>query len=354
MSFTAYNAGSPGPDAREVRRNRDSWKPLSRSEALRACRTHPVVVMHRDSGPESAAWLTPSNRFFKSDGPYLYSALRYFQYRGSKFGVDVLTKLASAPPPQLDELEPLEAMDMSGAALSLSSPSAKKPALPSAPQAKIPSLPEIPEQPKLPELPDLPELPEIPNLPELPEIPDLPGIPNLPSLPDLALPSLPEGLAMPAFPVLPELVEKPELIPIEFRLLDGLGKPLPPTFFRVSLPDGSERTGKSDDQGFIRIPDNTQKGESKLELLDHEPAPGAIAGAASAAQTSADAKHPIEIKLVDGGGKAMPEAGYRIKLSNGQELKGKSDAEGFIRIPDNMQGGELELILTDFEPKDAA
>ncbi|GEM_PF-1869672 len=307
MSFPTYNAGSPGPDAREVRRNRDSWKPLSRSEALRACRTHPVVVMHRDSGPESAAWLTPSNRFYKSDGPYSYSSLRYFIHAGPGTEYQKEERLKySYPKTPIEALEPLDAMDMAGATLSLASPGPKQPAKPH---------------------------------------------------------------------------------PIEFQLTDAMGKPMPGISYRVILPDGTGREGKSEKDGFIRLPDNMHPGEAKLFFLSTDshlradftpPSPAAaaspsaktgtgfdIAGAAEAIPLDklpaslpdnplADKPNPLEVLLTGTDGNALPNQEFKIEFADGSVKTGKSDSEGFIRIPDNTKTGDIHLTLPEFAPEPGA
>jgi hypothetical protein len=349
-------------DAAEIGRDRTRWRQVSRVEALRGWRDKPVAVVHRGLSRDNASWFKPANRFFRADGPFLYDGLRYFQYVGAgSFGDSSLKKsLGQLSKPPEAELEPMDAFDMNtGEFLALGSPAAKVPKKPLAP--KPPSLPEVPKPPSIPEL-DLPEIPEIPEIPTLPEIP---GIPDLPTLPEFAIPKVPEIPAVPGVPQIPGLPDIPDLpdvpvidielsnaplIPIEYRLLDGKGNPLPPTAFKVTLPDGTFKTGKSDAEGFIRIPDNKQKGQAKLELLDpDEKNPERIAAFLSPV---AKGKHPIEIKLADSNDKAMPEMAFRLKLPDGSVKEGKSDKDGFIRFPDNEQQGEMELVLTAFTERE--
>jgi hypothetical protein len=337
----------PFLDATEITRDRSRWVPIGRGDAVRFCRTLPVVVVHRIQSREAASWLDGDLRFFKSDGPYLYEGLRYFLYTGA-LHARKLIGLKLQPKPEAEELEPMEALDVSGELLNLGSPDLKKPAPPKAPAPpKLPdlpskqdaALPDLPAKPELsiPDLPSLPSMPELsipapPKLPEPPQVPELPEIPSLPEIP--ALPGIELAL----------LEEKKELIPIEYRLLDGLGNPMPPTPFRVTLPDGSVRTGKSDAEGFVRVPDNTLKGQARLELLDpNETNPERIAAFAPPVDPG---KHPIEVQVTDAQGEPMPNAPFRIKLPDGSVREGKSDGEGFIRFPDNTQTGEMEFALT--------
>ncbi len=58
--------------------------------------------------------------------------------------------------------------------------------------------------------------------------------------------------------------------PIEFKLVTGGGDPLGPTDYQLTLPDGQVLTGTSDQDGFVRVPDNKQSGEVKLVLVPAE------------------------------------------------------------------------------------
>lgn len=331
-------------DAVEIGRNRSLWQPVPRGVALTESRSRTVVVVHRTFGRETAGLFQPSNRFFRADGPYHYDALRYYVFLGegvrSLQGRGGSLGLTNKPPEA--ELEPLEFEDQAtGEFRSLGSPTAKVPKPPTSP--KVPGPSSIPETPSIPKAPSLSETLRFPGIRDLPDpptldIPILPEIPGIPQVPDM--------------PVLPLDIELPtDPIPIEYRLLDGKGKAMPPTPFRVTLPDGSFKTGKSDTDGFIRIPDNRQKGQAKLELLDpDESDPERIAAFLSPPPKG---KHPIAIRLIDVEDNVLPQRAFRLKLPDGEIKEGKSDAEGFIRFPDNEQTGELELVLTDFAERGA-
>lgn len=56
-------------------------------------------------------------------------------------------------------------------------------------------------------------------------------------------------------------------------------------------------------------------------------------------------KLPIEFHLVDAAGKPMGGVDYEVILPDGTSRTGKSDAEGFIRFPDNTHEGEAKLKL---------
>jgi hypothetical protein len=56
-------------------------------------------------------------------------------------------------------------------------------------------------------------------------------------------------------------------------------------------------------------------------------------------------KLPIEFHLVDAAGKPMAGVDYEVILPDGTSRTGKSDAEGFIKFPDNIHPGEARLKL---------
>ncbi len=227
-----------------------------------------VAVVATVQSRETAAWFDTANRYFDSKGPYLYDSLRYFLYLGTGSESGRRKSAGHLSKPSDEELEPLEFEDATGEMISMGSPQAKvpkKPDLPAAP--KTPALPGLPDIPQAPDLPAF-AAPELPAVPELPALSGLAAIPDMPSLPGFEIPGLP---TMPEIAAIPALVPGPDadkkLFPIEFQLLNGQGDPFPATDFRVTLPDGSIREGKSGPDGFIRIPDNPQEGDASLQLI---------------------------------------------------------------------------------------
>jgi hypothetical protein len=308
----------PSLDPSEIARDWGRWHPVDREDALRVCVHRPVAVLHRVSGREAAEWFQPGSRFHRSDGPWLYGGLRYYVYMGAGLGKLKGMKIqprdeGSVEAEDFPEPDPIPLGSPVGTA-------PKKPVVPEAPKPEVPKpvasgLPDIPDVPDLP-IPDIPDVPDLPglsglpsDLPGLPGIPGVPGLPGMPAAPDLAalaeaagipalptvpgapslpVPPIPQGpqipgtpsmASIPGLPVTPKLpdaaeaeealADKPK-IPIEYRLLDGKGNPLPPTRYKVTLPDGKVKSGTSDADGFIRIPDNTASGQAKLEILDKE------------------------------------------------------------------------------------
>jgi uncharacterized protein (DUF2345 family) len=117
--------------------------------------------------------------------------------------------------------------------------------------------------------------------------------------------------------------------PIEFRLLNAKGDPMPPMPYKLTLPNGEVKTGQSDAQGYVRYLENPDPGQAKLVILDK-------------------GGHPIEILLTDASDAPMPNKPYRLTMPNGAVHEGVSDADGFIRHPENDHEGEAHLTLTDY------
>jgi hypothetical protein len=55
---------------------------------------------------------------------------------------------------------------------------------------------------------------------------------------------------------------------IEVIVLDAAGKPCKALFYELTLPDGAKRTGKTDDNGRLKITALVQKGDCTLKLPD--------------------------------------------------------------------------------------
>ncbi|MDB5105355.1 MAG: hypothetical protein JWP91_3044 [Fibrobacteres bacterium] len=292
-----FTRDRPHLDAALIVRDRTRWTAISRHEAVHLSRVHPVAVLYRSQSRDVASWFDTSNRFYKTDGPYLYDSLRYYLLAGSeKPWLKSLGKLTQSEPV---EWEPLEAMDESGEPVPLGSPVRK---------------------------------------------------------------------------------EKPKH-PIEFRLTDGAGKSIADAEYEVVLPDGTVRRGKSDADGFVRIPDNLHPGEARLKLIPKHihhaadasrgggetasPEPNGIQAAlegidvstlidAAQAIRNADIPkvpdipkipRPVEILLTNENGHPMIDTPFRLRFPDGKIESGNSDKAGLIRFPDNTQAGDMLLSL---------
>jgi hypothetical protein len=305
----------PFLDASAISKDRSVWQPISRGEALQACRSFPVAVLQRALSREAASWFDPSNRFYKADGPYLYDSLRYFLFTGPWVEKGLAKGLAVPPKPKQAELEPMDAFDpATGEFISLGSPVRK---------AK-------------------------------------------------------------------------EKHPIEFQLVDGAGKAVADAEYEIVLPDGSVRRGKTDAEGLVKVEDNFHKGEAKLTLKSAQSlltADATTGGAAIGAKEIApevtgeltlkdvslssllDAADripdipeipavpvlpeipkiplPVEILLTDAKGIPLSNASFQVQFPDGEIRSGKSDPAGLIRFPDNTQTGDLLFKVTGLQDKAA-
>ncbi len=137
--------------------------------------------------------------------------------------------------------------------------------------------------------------------------------------------------------------EETKLYPITFELLSSNGKPLSPTPYEIVLPDGSKRSGTSGADGFIKYLTNRTPGKAKLKLL-----PGNKVKVVEPENGESESnKFPIEIELQSSLGKPLANQAYTLILSDGESIEGVSDAQGFIRHPDNEVPGEVELLLRE-------
>ena len=131
-----------------------------------------------------------------------------------------------------------------------------------------------------------------------PPKPTLPGQPPKPTIPDLppkhTLPDLPPK------PTLPDLPPKPAL----------------------DIPE------------IPKPPDLPRPPELKVPEIPPLPKPE---------------KRPIEIKVVDALGAPLAGAKYSLVLPDQSRKQGVVGSDGFIRVPDNLFPGEVELILEDLE-----
>lgn len=303
------------PDPADVARDWVRWRPVSREDALRACGLRPVAVLHRVNGRAAGEWLHPQSRFFRADGPFLFDGIRYYVYTGAEMGklkgLKILPPGEEAAWEEADEQEPIPL----GSPTAKVPPAPKKYAIPPTPKSDFPDLPDLPDLPDIPDIPDLPKIPDLPEIPELPTLPELPTIPELPTLPAMptvpTIPTLPEMPTLPTVPTVPTLPDLPT-VPTVPTLPDLPTVPTLPT-----VPD---------------LP--TVPAVGALPTLPDIPA---------AARLSTKEKRPIEIALVDADDKPLAATAFRLKLPDGSVKEGKSDADGFIRIPDNELSGDMEL-----------
>lgn len=150
---------------------------------------------------------------------------------------------------------------------------------------------------------------------------------------------------------------------LEVQLLNKVGRPQANVFWEVTLPDGTQKTGKSDAEGWIRIPMGSVKGECKLRLPELED--GAANEKESVAGSSTKDESLHKIQLHDGAAyDPIANVPVEITLPSGEVLKATTDANGWaeVKIPEGTKklslaytpaGGtkiERDVYLTDAAP----
>jgi hypothetical protein len=248
-------------DPRQIDRNRLMWRRISRLEALRLCRSHKVAVVQAGAlgtgMGESAQWFGLNHPYYRGDGPFaaIREGLRFYL---SLDGVKTLAKptngLAGEKAP--GSFDPFDASNYTP----LDEP------------------------------------------------------------------------------------EETKLYPITFELLSASGKPLPPTPYEITMPDGSKRTGTSGEDGFVRYEYNRTPGKAKLKLMPGEAVktltPDKPAG-------SDPEKFPITATLMNGRGEPISGLPYALVLANGKRLEGVSGSDGLISHPDNLVPGDVKLLFRE-------
>jgi hypothetical protein len=263
-------------DALSLERDRSLWHRITRAQAVQLCRSHRVAVLFQTAGQDAASWFGPESRFFRSDSPYSYDSLRYFLQIGATAGTG-WGKSAGMPnkPAASVELEPLEFEDQAtGEMRSLGSPAAKTPKTPGGTNPS--DLADLSKQSGTTGLgaaglgvaglgasgSGVLDLANPGSGAPGSDVPELGDIADLPTLKDgFAIPELPENAA------LASQVPKAKH-PIEIKLIGLDEKPMKDVPFRLSLPDGTVKEGKSDSDGLISFPDNEVKGEMELVLTE--------------------------------------------------------------------------------------
>jgi hypothetical protein len=151
--------------------------------------------------------------------------------------------------------------------------------------------------------------------------------------------------------------EETKLYPITFELLSPSGKPLPPTPYEITMPDGTKRTGTSGADGFIRYEYNRTPGKAQLKLLpgnavkpgpggNGEPAPEIPVQPTPPASPEAPTS-TTEVKLVGVDGKPLANRSYLATSPDGKQMEGKSDAQGWIRLTSSVLEGDFQFSLVD-------
>ena len=151
---------------------------------------------------------------------------------------------------------------------------------------------------------------------------------------------------------------------IEIELFDEHDKAIPDEKYVLVLTDGTERKGKTDAKGLVRV-ENIEAGkcvakfpdidQGDWELTAHEgPPPLAKAPPVPVVEVDETATAWIEVELLDQNNAPMPGERYWIQLPNDENREGELDENGLARIEGvrpgtcvvrfpNIDGGDWEL-----------
>jgi Bacteriophage probable baseplate hub protein len=138
--------------------------------------------------------------------------------------------------------------------------------------------------------------------------------------------------------------EKAEQFTIEIRLVDPQDHPQAEMGYELTLPDGRKVSSFTGADGLIRAT-STRKGEAKLELFPDRKKP-------PPPRKLDDGALLVEMQVIDAAGKPLAERPYEVTLPDGRIVKGKTEADGFIRVRSSVEG-ELKLRLPETGPEEA-
>ena len=159
-------------------------------------------------------------------------------------------------------------------------------------------------------------------------------------------------------PLQPAAVSKPGATPapdkevesndIAVELADSAGKPAAGISWKLTLPNGREKTGKTGSDGRIAVPGTGPGGDCRLILPEFESG-DAPAQPQGATQPQGIAPQPaaggLAIDLLDAKGKPAAGVDWELTLPDGAVRKGKTDADGRIAVDGIGGDGDCKLVL---------
>ncbi len=116
---------------------------------------------------------------------------------------------------------------------------------------------------------------------------------------------------------------------IELQIVTGAGDPVPDRAWELTLPDGAVRTGRSDEQGFVRARTKVA-GEARLRLPEIDPSPKPVPK-----PTPAPQKQRFRLRLCDEAWNPLAKAPCTVFLDAGGASMQTGD-DGFIEIGDDQ------------------
>ena len=126
---------------------------------------------------------------------------------------------------------------------------------------------------------------------------------------------------------------------VELVLRDEEGRPQPDERYTLIAPDGEEREGNLDEQGFARVC-GLAPGLCSVSFPDLSSAASSapVPAHGDAGPAASDSTGWIELVLRDSEGRPRGDERYRLKLPDGQVKEGKLDASGVARVTEIPEG----------------
>jgi hypothetical protein len=110
--------------------------------------------------------------------------------------------------------------------------------------------------------------------------------------------------------------------------------------YDLTLPDGRVVSGFTGDDGFVRAT-SKKKGDAKLELFPDRKQPPP-----PPPQKVEEGALFVEMQVINAAGEPLPSRAFEVTLPDGRVVKGRTEADGFIRVRSSAEG-ELKLDLPE-------
>lgn len=141
--------------------------------------------------------------------------------------------------------------------------------------------------------------------------------------------------------------EQAENFDIEIRLVDAQDHPQVDMAYELTLPDGKKVSSFTGAEGIIRAT-SAKRGDAKFELFPGRKRPPPP----PPRRKLPDGALFVELQVVSADGQPLPARAFELTLPDGRVVKGRTEAEGFIRARSSMEGEmKLKLPESDGEEK---
>ena len=131
---------------------------------------------------------------------------------------------------------------------------------------------------------------------------------------------------------------------VSVTLEDSSGNPVPSVDWKVTLPDGTVKTGKTGDDGKVSVA-GAQQGQFKLELPS-------LDGGSAGAQTGGDTKaNPgdVAVTLKDSDGNPVGGVKWQVSLPDNTTKSGTTGDDGKISVTGTQMSGQYKIVLPDVD-----